>query len=165
MQHGRRSRHPFSNAAEREFVVTGEESVLTTSTATPQHKPGRRLLALGLLVTVLGIAAYAVQLSAHQLVTPWYLPCTATFGVIFLIASLWQARTVWRILAMLLVTLVAAGEWGLLLTVRLPAYTGPIAAGKPFPVFAATQADGDAFTEKGFAGDQNSVLVVFRGRW
>src|SRR5438046_883143 len=138
---------------------------MTTSTLARPRKPGRLWLALGLGAPILAIAVLAMQLWAHRLVAPWYLPCSATLGATFLVASLRQARTVWRVLALLLVSLLAAGEWALLFTTRLPAYTGPIAVGQPFPAFASARADGVSFTERDLTSDQNSVLVVFRGRW
>ena len=48
---------------------------------------------------------------------------------------------------------------------RLPAYTGPVAAGQPFPEFATQRADGSPFTQRDLEGDQNNVMVFFRGRW
>src|SRR6476646_1727143 len=131
----------------------------------PRRRPGRRFLALGLALTALGLIGYAGQLALHRLTTPWYLPLTATLGVILIIASLWQARTVWRVLALLLVGLLAGAEWTYLLTTRLPAYTGPVAVGQPFPAFTTVRADGSPFTQRDLEGDRDSVLVFFRGRW
>jgi cytochrome oxidase Cu insertion factor (SCO1/SenC/PrrC family) len=122
-------------------------------------------MTLGLGLAALGILAYVVQIKAQRLVTPWYMPIAATLGLVFLAVSLWKKRTVWRILALLLVGLLAGAEWALLLASRLPAYTGPVVAGQSFPPFATMQADGTPFTERDLEGDQNSVLVFFRGRW
>jgi hypothetical protein len=137
----------------------------TTSAAAPRRHPGRLLLALGLAVTVLSVAGYAVQLWARHLTTPWYVPAAATVGVILLAASLWQARTVWRWLALVLVLLLAGAEWAFLLAARLPPYTGPAEAGRPFPAFTTARADGNPFTQRDLKGDKDSVLVFFRGRW
>jgi hypothetical protein len=123
------------------------------------------LLALGLLLPVLGVIGYAVQLALHHLTMPWYLPAAATLGVILLAVSLAQRRTVWRVLALLPVLLVAVAAWALPLKARVPPYTGPVAVGEPFPAFTTTRADGTPFTRRDLEGDQHSVLVSFRGRW
>jgi hypothetical protein len=136
-----------------------------SSPAAPRRFPGRLFLALGLALAILGVAGYAVQLSNGRLTAPWYMPCLATLGVVLLAVSLWQARSVWRVLALLLVVLLASAGWAYLLATRLPAYTGPVAAGRPFPNFATMRADGTTFTQHDLEGDQNNVLVFFRGRW
>jgi hypothetical protein len=139
---------------------------MTTSTAAvPRRYPGRLFLALGLACAALGVIGYVVQLSAERLFLPWYLPWSGTLGVFLLIVSLWQARTVWRVLALLLVMLFAGAEWMFIRAERLPPYTGPVAEGHPFPAFATVRADGTPFTEHDLEGEQNSVLVFFRGRW
>src|SRR5438270_828826 len=83
--------------------------------------------------------------------------------------STWSAlsrrRTVWRVLVLLLVTLLAAGEWAFVLETRLPAYTGPVAEGRPFPAFKTARADGSPFTQEDLADGQKTVMVFFRGRW
>jgi hypothetical protein len=123
------------------------------------------LTALGLGLAVLGVIGYVVQLAAHRLWTPWYLPGAATLGVVLIAIALWQRPTVWRVLALLPVLLLAGAAWAFLLAVRLPAYTGPVAAGQPFPAFAAARADGTPFTQRHLQGGQGNVLVFFRGRW
>ena len=139
---------------------------MTTSPSPPPRRfPGRLFLALGLGVAVLGVLGYAVQLAAHRLTAPWYVPCAATLGAALLVVSLWQARTVWRVLALVLVVLLAGAGWTFLLGARLPPYTGPVAVGQPFPAFATARADGTSFTQRDLEGDQDSVLVFFRGRW
>ena len=135
------------------------------ATAAPRRYPGRLFVALGLVLAVLGVAGYAIQLSTGRLAAPWYMPCLATLGVAFLAVALWQARSVWRILALLLVLLLAGAEWAFLLAARLPAYTGPVAAGRAFPNFTTMRADGTTFTQADLEGNQNNVLVFFRGRW
>src|SRR5947209_2190589 len=99
---------------------------MTTSlTGAPRTSAGRLLLWLGLAVAVLGIAGYVVQLRAERLTTPWYLPAAATLGAVLVAAALWQRRTAWRWLALVLVVLLAGAEWTMLLVLlRLPAYTG-----------------------------------------
>jgi hypothetical protein len=96
---------------------------------------------------------------------PWYMPTLASLGVVLVIVSLLERRTVWRVFALLAVVVLAGAEWAFLYAVRLPAYTGPIAVGQPFPAFATKRADGTTFTQRDLAGDRNHVLVFFRGRW
>ncbi len=138
---------------------------MSTSPPAPRRYPGRLLVALGLLLAALGLIGYVAQLAAHRLNTPWYLPIAATVGAALLVAALWQARSVWRILALVLVVLFAAAAWAFLLGTRLPAYAGPVAAGKAFPDFTTERADGTPFTQRDLEGDQDNVLVFFRGRW
>jgi len=93
------------------------------------------------------------------------MPVAATIGVLLLMLSLWHARTVWRVLGLLLVLLVAGAEWTFLVGTRLPDYTGPVVTGKSFPAFATARADGSSFTQRDLEGDRTNVLVFFRGRW
>jgi hypothetical protein len=130
-----------------------------------QRSAGRWLLWLGLGLTLLGLAAYFVQISMQRLTTPWYVPGLALLGLVCVVASLWQRRTIWRFLGLILVVLLGAAEVASLLAARLPAYTGPVEQGKPFPTFSTQRADGTPFTQRDLAGSQNNVLVFFRGRW
>jgi FtsH-binding integral membrane protein len=126
---------------------------------------GRLFLLLGVGLAVLGVAGYVVQISLQRLMAPWYMPVLATLGGVLVIISLREKRTFWRVFAVVGVGLLAAGEWGILLAFRLPAYTGPITVGRSFPAFETSQADGTLFTQSKLTGDRNSVLVFFRGRW
>jgi hypothetical protein len=138
---------------------------MSTPSSTPAPRaPGRRLVALGLGITVLGIIAYSVQIAVHRLFTPWYVPAAATLGVVLLLIALWQKRNVWRVLGLLLVVVIAGLAWVFVLA-RLPAYTGPVERGRPFPHFQTMRADGTPFTERDLEGELGSVLVFFRGRW
>ena len=138
---------------------------MTTPSDAPRRHPGRLLAALGLGLAALGIAAYVVQIWAQILISPWYVPCAATLGAGLLVVSLWRKRTVWRVLALLLVALLAGAEWTFLAAMRAPAYAGPVTEGRPFPAFATATADGSPFTQADLAGDKNNVMVFFRGRW
>jgi len=100
-----------------------------------------------------------VQIWARQFSTPWYLPLSGTLSLAFLAASVWQARTLWRALALVFVLLLVSGEWAFLLLTRLPSYDGPVRVGLPFPAFATTRADGKPFTQKDLSARQNTVLV------
>jgi hypothetical protein len=106
-----------------------------------------------------------VQISLQRLMLPWYMPALALLGVVLVVMSLWQRRTLWRVLALLAVVLLAGAELAVLYAMRLPPYLGPIAEGRPFPAFEAKQAEGTPFTENNLTGDQHQVLVFFRGRW
>jgi hypothetical protein len=123
------------------------------------------MLLLGLGIAIGAIAAYAVQIMSHRLTAPWYLPYATTLGVAFVALSLWQMRTVWRVLGLILVLLLAGGAWMLVFGGRLPPYTGPVAVGRPFPAFETIRADGTPFTDRDLQGNQNTILVFFRGRW
>jgi hypothetical protein len=119
----------------------------------------------GVLLALAGVAAYAGQLVAGRLFTPWYLPATGTLGVLLIVAALWQRRGILRFLALLFVVLLSAGEWSLLIGSRLPAYSGPLAVGQPVPAFTTQRADGSTVTQRDLEGEQTSVVVFFRGRW
>jgi hypothetical protein len=133
--------------------------------AAPDRSRGRFLLLSGLGLTVLGVAAYAVQLSLRRLMFPWYMPALGLLGVALVALSLWRRRTAWRVLALLAVVLLSGAELAALQAMRLPPYAGPIAVGRPFPAFEARRTDGASFTQDDLSGDEHHVLVVFRGRW
>jgi hypothetical protein len=136
----------------------------TTPPVAPRRYPGRLLLALGLLVPLLAVAGYVVQVWMRRLWAPWYLPGATTLGVLLVVVALWQARSVWRVLTLVLVVLLAGAAWAFLLVPRLPAYAGPVKEKDPFPAFATVRYDGTPVTQRDL-GDEKSVLVFFRGRW
>jgi hypothetical protein len=141
---------------------------MTATVAEPEtsrRSSGVVFLALGLLLPVLGIAGYAAQLSQQHLTTPWYMPIAATLGAVLVAVSMWKSPGILRGIALLLVVVIASGEWALLMKLRLPQYKGPIAAGKPFPAFTTMRADGSSFTQRDLEGPKDHVLVFFRGRW
>jgi len=138
---------------------------MTTSAAdAPRRSSGRLFLVLGLVLAALGALGYAALIAARR-PTTWSLPASATLAAALLVVALWRKRSVWRVLALVVVALLAAAEWGFFLKVRLPSYTGPVAAGEPFPAFTTTRADGTPFTQRELEGERNHVLVFFRGRW
>ncbi len=143
--------------------------LLSDSKAAPadtRRHPGRMYLLLGVLLAAAGLVIYAFQFRAKVLTTPWYVPILATVGVALAVAALAQSRSGWRWAAAVLLTLFAAAEWlFLLVLMSTPPYTGPAKAGQPFPAFSTTLADGSPFTQDNLKGDQNTVLVFFRGRW
>ncbi len=139
--------------------------IISSDRSHSQSARGRVLLLVGAGLPVLGIIAYAVQISLGRLTVPWYVPVLASLGVGFVVISLWTRPTLWRVLALIAVAVVAAGEWGLLFAFRLPRYTGPIVAEGAFPGFETSRADGTVFSRSDLVGARNNVLVFFRGRW
>ena len=135
------------------------------STTTTTRPRGRLLMLLGLGLAALGIAAYLLQLWLQRLSVPWYMPAAALLGAALVAASLREKRTVWRVLALVVVLLLVGFEVIALNSMRLPRYTGPVAVGKSFPAFEAKLADGSPFTQASLAGDRDTVMVFFRGRW
>ena len=135
-----------------------------TTTPTPGPR-GRLLMLLGLGLAALGIAAYVGQLWLQRLAVPWYMPALALIGAALVAASLWERRTIWRALALIVVVLLGIFEVMSLYAMRLPPYKGPVAVGRPFPAFEAKLSDGSPFTQANLAGDRDTALVFFRGRW
>ena len=133
---------------------------------TTSRHPGRSLLLLGVLVAVAGpVLMFSLMFAAKILITPWYAPILGTLGVALILLALMRSRSLWRWTAVVIFTLLAAFQWYALLGMRTPAYTGPVKDGKPFPAFATTLAEGSAFTRDSLKGDQNTVMVFFRGHW
>jgi hypothetical protein len=115
---------------------------------------------------VLGPVLYVLQLQAKVLRTPWYGLALLTAGALLLFVAVLHRPNVWRITAFVLCGLFAGFQWYFLLVLmKPPAYTGPVAAGVAFPAFSATRADGTAFDRDSLRGTGNTALVFFRGRW
>jgi len=133
---------------------------------TTSGHPGRSLLLLGVSLAVGGYALnMLLTFAAKILITNWYGPLLGTLGLALIILALMRSRSIWRWTAVVIFTLLVAFQWFALLAMRLPAYTGPVKDGQPFPAFATTLADGAAFTQADLQGDQNTVMVFFRGHW
>ena len=127
---------------------------------------GRVFLGLGILLVLLGPILYAVEINAKHLATPWYAPVLATVGLVLLMMAVWGRPNLWRITAFVLFSLFAAGQWFMLLVAsKVPPYTGPVAVGAAMPAFKTTLADGSPFDQDSLRGEQDTVLVFFRGRW
>lgn len=148
-------------------------TIEAVSAAPPRvaRKPGRLFFWTGIALGILGPVLYMVQLMGFKLTTvPWYLLAFAGGSLLLLLAALVQARSVWQFVA----RFVALGVFGvvpslmvffILFMTKLPDYTGPVARENIFPPFETTQWDGKPFTDKSLQGDQNTVMVFFRGRW
>jgi hypothetical protein len=133
---------------------------------TTSRHPGRSLLLVGVLVAVAGpVLTILLTFAAKILITPWYAPLLGTLGVALIILALMRSRTLWRWTAVVIFTLFVAFQWWVVLAMRTPAYTGPVKDGQPFPAFATTLAIGSTFTQADLQGDQNTVMVFFRGHW
>ena len=126
---------------------------------------GRSYFWLGIGLAIAGLGAYAIQVSLAQLSVPWYAPIAATIGALLILLSVWHRRSIGRVVALVLITLLAGAEWAFLTAVRLPVYTGPVVVGRAFPAFATQRADGSPFTHRDLEGDVDNVMVFFRGRW
>jgi hypothetical protein len=138
----------------------------TTQPATPTTVPSRWPLVLAAALVVLPIVVYVLQFHFRYLRVPWYLPGLSTVAALCMAWAFLQRRSIGRLLGLLLVGLLAAAEWYFLLVLTaLPAYTGPIAVGHPFPSFEVVRADGSVFVPESFHAPQKTVLVFFRGRW
>src|SRR5262245_9995754 len=105
----------------------------STIDAPRSRSRGRLLMLAGPGLAMLGVAAFAIQLSLRRLTLPWYMPAAALIGVACVVASLRMRRTVWRLLALVVIMLLAGVEFMALYAMRLPPYAGPIAVGRPFP--------------------------------
>jgi hypothetical protein len=135
------------------------------SPSTARFVPGRVLFWLSLVLGLLAPIFYALQLSMGSLTKPWYLPILGTAAAALALGAVWRRFGIGRLLVGILLVLLAAFEWSLFSTTKLPAYAGPVTIGRAFPAFATTLADGSQFTEANLAGPQSTALVFFRGRW
>jgi hypothetical protein len=111
-------------------------AVGTTSTpfGVARQFPGRLYLWSGIGLVLLGPILYVLQLRAKLLSVPWYVPALATAGVLLILLAVLGRPTFWRAGAILLCGLLAGAEWYFLVSLsKLPSYTGPVSAGKPFP--------------------------------
>ena len=136
-----------------------------TATGTSKH-PGRYLLLLGVLLVVgVYVVNMLLMFAAKILITAWYGPIVGTLGLVLIILALMRSRSIWRWTVVVIFTLFVSFQWLALLAMGLPAYTGPVEDGQPFPAFATTLANGTAFTQDDLKGERNTVMVFFRGHW
>jgi hypothetical protein len=117
---------------------------------TSRHR-GRSLLLLGVFLALTGpVLVMLLTFAAKILITPWYAPLLGTLGVALIVLALMRSRSIWRWTTVVIVTLFVAFQWWVLFAMRLPAYTGPVKDGEPFPTFATTLADGSTFKSSDF---------------
>lgn len=127
---------------------------------------GWMYLLAGILVAVSGMVTYIVRMQAKVLSSPWYVPVLATLGALLIVYSLAERRTIWRWGTAGLFALLAAGTWFMFLVgMAAPPYTGPVTVGRAFPSFETQLASGSRFGQADLQGDQNTILLFFRGRW
>jgi len=131
--------------------------------------PARRrrpLFLIGILLCILGPALYFGQVYLRHLWTPWYIPMLATLGLVLMLVSARERRSVLRGVALLPFLLLCGLEWYVLLVAsRTPEYAGPARPGAKLPAFTAALSDGQALTNRDLAEGQPTALVFFRGRW
>ena len=138
----------------------------TSTVPAPAAFAGRASFWAGLGLCVLGFGVAVLQYSLKLLVVPWYLPALTTLGAALLLHSVLQRASGIRVLALVLVTALAAFEWFFMgVLMRLTPYDGPARAGAPIPAFRTTLADGRPFSDADLRDGRPSVLVFFRGRW
>jgi hypothetical protein len=124
------------------------------------------LFLLGVLLCIAGPGLYAGQLALRHLWTPWYVPVLASAGVLLMLVSVLRRPGLVRVLGLLLFGLLCGLEWYFLgVASKSPPYAGPAIADQRVPPFAASRADGTAFTQENLSDGTSSVLVFFRGRW
>ena len=142
------------------------EKPLTTSPPFARSR-GRSWLWLGVGLFLLGVVLFFVQAFVFKhLVTPWYMPILFTLGVLLAVVSVRQRPTWTRVIALVVLALLCAGEWYFILSMsRLPEYKGPVEVDKKIPEFTTTFADGGPFTEKDLQKGTPTVLVFYRGHW
>jgi hypothetical protein len=143
-------------------------NVQDVTTAPAVSAPSRRppWFLLGVALFVLGPIIYAVQFSMKNLTAPWYVPILATVGVLFMIVSVRQRRGILRIGGLVLFALFCGFQWyTMLVSTRVPPYTGPAQAGQPIPAFTASFANGQPFKAADLRNGTPTVLLFFRGHW
>ena len=129
--------------------------------------PPRRwpLFLMGVLLFLLGPAIYVVQVILGRLEMPWHVPVLSAVGVLLMAASVLQRPGVWRSMGLVLFALLCGLQWFFVLVVaKTPPYEGPQVSDK-VPAFAATYADGRAFTNKDLEDGKPTVLLFYRGHW
>jgi hypothetical protein len=86
--------------------------------------------------------------------------------VLLALVSVLQRPTWTRIIAVVVLALLSAGEWYFILSMsRLPEYAGPVQVDKKIPEFTSTFADGTSFTQNDLQQGTPAVLVFYRGHW
>jgi hypothetical protein len=139
---------------------------LPTTSPSKERSQGRAYFWAGIGACLLGLALVAVQFGLKYLFVPWYSPMLFTLGAVLVFLSVVRRRSVLRIVALVLVTVLAGLEWYVLVSmIKLPDYTGPAQPGKKLPHFQAVLANGRPFTESDLSDGSRRVMTFFRGRW
>jgi hypothetical protein len=141
-------------------------AAVTTAPQANHPSRGRAYFWAGIFAWLLGLGLAAAQFGLKHLAVPWYSPVLATLGVALLVVAVAHRRSIPRVIGLVLVAAFAGLEWYFLVSLmKLPAYEGPAQAGKPFPAFTATLADGRPFTDADLRDGSRRVMAFFRGRW
>src|SRR5262245_34270874 len=142
-------------------------SLASVSPPPTRRSTGRGYFWAGLGACVLGFGLAVAQFAwLKRQVVPWYSPALATLGALLLLVAVTRRWSIVRGIALLLVAAFAGFQWLFLVSLaKLPDYEGPARAGRPFPEFRATYADGRPFTDADLRDNSRRVMVFFRGRW
>src|SRR5262245_4340699 len=107
-------------------AITSRRTMETSTVV--QGAPARRLplFFIGVLLFFAGFVAYAIQMSMHRLTMPWYIPISATAGVLLMLFSAWQRRSIVRGVFACMFLLACGSLWYMALVgTRTPQYAGP----------------------------------------
>src|SRR5438093_9090561 len=86
-----------------------------------ERSAGRGYLWLGIGLSLLGVALVIAQFALHQMIVPWYMPALTTLGVLLLLGSLAQRRSITRIVILVLIVGLAGFQWYFLIHIaKLP---------------------------------------------
>ena len=137
----------------------------STTLDTPMLTRGRGLVLSGLILTILGPSAHALEIFVlKRLEHPSYLPFIVGFGVILILLGVFRRFTFWRFVALLFSLLIAGGVALFFLQVApAPPYEGPLVLGQSLPAFEAQRGDGSKLSNKDLRVP--SLWIFFRGRW
>jgi hypothetical protein len=133
-----------------------------------ETKPRRApFFLIGVVLFILGPAINVTQMMLlGQFPTPWYLPILSTVGVLLMLISTCQNRSILRGVFLVPFAALCVFEWLMLTHLTIaPAYTGPAQAGAKIPAFTASYADGTTFSDHDLAQSDLNILLFFRGRW
>ena len=132
----------------------------------PQPSTRRLLLWAGPLLCLVGIALFPIMMTTGYLGLPWYTPVLAILGTVCVVLALGAKKSGWRYVNLAFCSLLAVTlTYFIFFLPRLPNYEGPAVVGQTFPAFVAKRADGAEFTQASLVGEQNTVVVFYRGKW
>lgn len=138
----------------------------TTPSSKAGHRPGRLLAWAGIALVILGPLLYFAQIQGNILTVPWHAPILGSVGLVVLAVGLLRSLTAWRLVGVVLLGLLVAGQWyWLTILTKLPPLSETLSEGRPLPAFTSVLADGTTFTPESLAGGKHALMVFFRGRW